>query len=115
MYDYNGNGDESMTCICPVCGFDGLDEPAYNEFNDPSFEICLCCRFQFGDDDDVEIEEGLFMQREETHTNYREAWIESGAPIFQTEYYPKQFQFDGAVTREHLIEQLKNIRIFEEQ
>ncbi|MDL5376810.1 hypothetical protein ACNOIU_15290 [Exiguobacterium mexicanum] len=102
-----------MTYICPVCGFDGLDEPAYNEFNDPSFEICLCCRFQFGDDDDVEIEEGLFMQREETHTNYREAWIESGAPIFQTEYYPKQFQFDGAVTREQLIEQLKNIRIFE--
>lgn len=115
MYDYNGNGDESMTYICPVCGFDGLDEPAYNEFNDPSFDICLCCRFQFGDDDDVEIEEGLFMQREETHTNYREAWIESGAPIFQTEYYPKQFQFDGAVTREHLIEQLKNIRIFGEQ
>ncbi|UTT42925.1 hypothetical protein [Exiguobacterium aurantiacum] len=115
MYDYSGNGDESMTYVCPVCGFDGLDEPAYNKFNDPSFEICLCCQFQFGDDDDIEIEEGLFMQREETHTNYRKAWIESGAPIFQTEYYPKQFQYDGAVTKKHLIEQLKNIHIFEEQ
>lgn len=102
-----------MTYICPVCGFDGLDEPAYNEFSDPSFEICSCCRFQFGDDDDVEIEAGVFMQREETHTNYREVWIESGAPIFQTEYYPQQFQSDDTVTKEHLIEQLKNIGIYE--
>jgi len=102
-----------MTYICPVCGFDQLDEPAYNEFNDPSFEICPCCRFQFGDDDDVEIEEGLFMQREETHTNYREAWIEKGAPLFMPAYYPQQFQSAGAVTTEHLIEQLKNLPVSE--
>ena len=102
-----------MTYICPVCGFDGLDEPAYNEFNDPSFEICSCCRFQFGDDDDVEIEDGLFMNREETHFVYREAWITSGALIFQSEHYPHQFQLDGAVTKERLLEQLKNVHVFE--
>lgn len=51
-----------MNYICPVSGFDKLDEPAYDNDNDPSFEICPCCRFQFGDDDDVEVSEDVFMQ-----------------------------------------------------
>jgi rubredoxin len=34
-----------MNYICPVCGFDKLDESAYDNYNDPSFEICPCCRF----------------------------------------------------------------------
>lgn len=102
-----------MTYICPICGFDGLDEPAYNEFHDFSFEICLCCQFQFGDDDDVELENGLFMKREETHAMYRQAWIAKGAPIFKPEYYPQQFQFNDSLKKKHMIEQLKNIRIYQ--
>lgn len=98
-----------MSYTCPVCGFDELDDPAYDENNLPSFEICPCCRFQFGDDDDVEINEGIFMQREETHTAYRMKWIDNGAEIFQPECYPKQFQLEGKVTKQHLIEQLKKL------
>ena len=51
------------------------------------------------------------MQREETHTIYRAKWIENGAEIFQPECYPQEFQLDGKVSKEHLIEQLKNINV----
>ena len=38
--------------ICPICGYDGLDESAYDEeFNlEPSFEICPNCNCEFGFD-----------------------------------------------------------------
>ena len=34
--------------ICPVCGYDGLDEPAFDERGVGSDDICPCCGFQFG-------------------------------------------------------------------
>ena len=34
--------------ICPVCGYDGLDEPAFDERGIGSDDICLCCGFQPG-------------------------------------------------------------------
>ena len=37
--------------ICPVCGYDGLDEPAFDERGVGSDGICPCCGFQFGLDD----------------------------------------------------------------
>ena len=37
--------------VCPVCGYDGLDEPAFNERDAGSDEICLCRGFQLGRDD----------------------------------------------------------------
>lgn len=100
-----------MIYICPVCGHDGLEESAYNEFDLPSFEICSCCRFQFGDDDDVEGVEGVFLSREEAHSVYRKKWIKGGTEIFQPEYYPSEFQMNGRVTKQHLVQQLKNINI----
>ena len=33
---------------CPVCGYSGLDKPAYNGFGNPSFDICDCCGTQSG-------------------------------------------------------------------
>ncbi|MBM7602761.1 hypothetical protein JOC75_000731 [Metabacillus crassostreae] len=98
-----------MHYVCPVCGFDKLDEPAYNKYNEASYEICPCCQFQFGVDDDVEISDGVFMLREETHTIYRNKWVEDGAEIFQPECYPQEFQSDDKVKKEYLIQQLKNI------
>ena len=30
--------------ICPVCGYKGLDEPAYDEnYLEDSYDICSCC------------------------------------------------------------------------
>jgi hypothetical protein len=37
--------------ICPICGYDGLEEPPYSEDGEPSFEICDCCGNEFGYDD----------------------------------------------------------------
>ena len=37
--------------VCPVCGYDGLDEPAFDERGVGSDGICPCCSFQFGLDD----------------------------------------------------------------
>lgn len=100
-----------MNYICPVCGYDDLEGPAYNEYNYASHEICTCCRFQFGDDDDVEISDGVFLTREEAHKTYREKWIENGAEVFHLECYPQEWQLDGKVTKEQLIKQLKNINV----
>lgn len=55
-----------MKFTCPVCGYKGLDEPAYNEYGDPSYEICSCCGFEYGFDDHSE---GYTFQ------SYREKWI----------------------------------------
>ena len=32
---------------CPACGYEGLDEPAWNG-DSPSGDICPCCGMQFG-------------------------------------------------------------------
>jgi hypothetical protein len=34
---------------CPVCGYNNLDEPPYFENKQiPSWDICDCCRMEFG-------------------------------------------------------------------
>lgn len=57
-----------MMYICPVCGFSHLKELAYDE-GLGSLEICPCCDYQFGyDDDDQHI----------THGEWRQNWIADG-------------------------------------
>ena len=60
-----------MGYLCPVCGFDGLDEPAYSWYGGGSYEFCPSCDFQFGVTDD---NEGIAFHE------WREAWIERGTP-----------------------------------
>ncbi|MBA9042459.1 MULTISPECIES: hypothetical protein [Priestia] len=100
-----------MKYVCPVCGYKNLEEAAYDESGLASFEICICCGFQFGDDDDVEIEEGVFMDIPETHRLHRKKWIQKGAPVFNTKYYPKELQSNGQVKEQYLTEQLNNIKV----
>lgn len=40
-----------MINVCPVCGYDKLYEPPYDNYGLGSYEICPCCGFQFGVDD----------------------------------------------------------------
>jgi len=57
-----------MKNICPVCGYDELDEPAYKGMR-ASLEICPCCGFQFGFDD-----QALHI----THEQWRQKWVTNG-------------------------------------
>lgn len=43
---------------CPVCGFDGLKEAPYGPNQEPSYEICPNCGFEFGFDDRNDSKEG---------------------------------------------------------
>jgi hypothetical protein len=60
-----------MSYLCPVCGFDGLEEPPYSPSGNGLYEICPCCGFQFGVTDD---NQGISFHE------WREAWIDRGMP-----------------------------------
>lgn len=72
--------------MCPVCGFPGLLEPAYNADGAPSYEICPCCGFEFGFDD---LSEGV------SHADYREKWIAEGAQWFDPEQKPADWDLQA--------------------
>ena len=63
-----------MDCIkftCPVCGYPYLNEPPRSPGGGGSLEICPCCWFEFGFDDD---------DRGFTYEQWRERWISEGKP-----------------------------------
>lgn len=70
----------SLKNLCPVCGFDGLEESPYNKSNQPSYEICPCCGFEFGFDRDDDLR---------AFDVFRKAWIEKGACWFIPRLKPK--------------------------
>lgn len=100
-----------MKYTCPVCGYDQMDDVAYYANYDASFELCSCCGFQFGVDDDVEIGDGIFLSRSETHDLYRSNWIEECAKVFSP-YAFKGGQAKGEPLAKTVLEkQLQNLQI----
>lgn len=97
------------TYICPVCGYGGLDEPAYGENFNPSYNICACCRFEFGYSEDHEVDLGYIVVPNEMKTIafqlYRKQWVEKGAIVGHPENYPKELQNNGIVKQEVVIKQ----------
>jgi hypothetical protein len=69
-------GDNNPPFQCPVCGFRGLVDPPRSPDGIASFEICRCCAFQFGFDDDSE---GLSYQE------YRQRWVANGSKWWSNE------------------------------
>ena len=58
-----------MKHTCPVCGWPELHEPPRSKSGGASFEICPCCGFEFGfDDDDQHL----------TYEQARARWIAGG-------------------------------------
>jgi hypothetical protein len=62
-------GKHDHAYMCPVCGFDTLEEPPYSASGAGLHEICPCCGFQFGVTDD---DQGISFHE------WREGWIEQG-------------------------------------
>lgn len=56
-----------MKHLCPVCGYDGLNEPPYDIHGSASFEICPCCGTEFG-----------YQDATVSHAILRQRWIDGG-------------------------------------
>ncbi|MBF0504600.1 MAG: hypothetical protein HQL14_05805 [Candidatus Omnitrophica bacterium] len=65
--------------ICPVCGFNGLKEIPYDKHGSASYEICLCCGFEFG------------FEGKGNMALFREDWIRKGAPWFSPGLKPENW------------------------
>ncbi|MBP3950319.1 hypothetical protein [Bacillus suaedae] len=74
-----------MKNVCPVCGFDQLAEAPYDKDNNPSYEICDCCGFEFGYDDDSEGK---------TFEEYRKEWISNGCQWFNEDKKPQEWDVE---------------------
>lgn len=78
-----------MAFYCPCCGFRGLVAPAYSSlrsnqlirgltppysehFGMPSYEVCPCCGFEFGNDDEPGTAEPVSFEQ------YLQEWIDEG-------------------------------------
>lgn len=76
----------TMTYICPVCGYDGLEEsPRSAATGGGSYEICPSCGFQFGVTD---VDRGI------GYDAWRKQWIERGMPWDSTGIEPPPADWD---------------------
>lgn len=103
------------TYICPVCGYDGLDEEPYGKNFNPSYNICECCGFEYGYSEDHDVDLGYILapneMKEAIFQLYRKQWIEGGAVVRFPDDYPTKYQKNGIVKPEMLIKQLRRLNI----
>ena len=72
----------SQQYLCPICGFDKLQEEPFDKNNEPSYEICPCCGFEFGFNGD---------NRKDRFNEYRKQWISDGAKWFMPDVKPRDW------------------------
>lgn len=73
----------SKKYTCPVCEYNQLTEEPFNKKNEPSYEICPCCGFEFGFNGD----------NKHTFNKYRQEWIKEGCPWFMDQLKPKNWKY----------------------
>jgi hypothetical protein len=66
--------------ICPVCGYAELNNPAWDDDLNPSWDICPSCGTHFGYYDFGTIKEEIALR----HNILRKAWIDKGRPWHST-------------------------------
>ena len=83
----------SDSFTCPCCGYNGLERPAYSRlsnvwstrfiippyelyFGEPSYEVCSCCGFEFGNDDNPGTSSPVSFEQ------YLNEWVLSGSEWF---------------------------------
>lgn len=86
--------------VCPCCGYAALDRPPYERiglppwaghgtppysqrYGTPSYDVCACCGFEFGNDDDPGT------ARPQTFSEYLQEWIGSGCEWFAPSKKPE--------------------------
>jgi hypothetical protein len=67
--------------LCLVCGYNGLKEPPYDKHGAPSYEICPCCGFEFG------------FEEQGNMVHFRKEWIKKGAQWFTPVAKPVPWDF----------------------
>jgi hypothetical protein len=95
---------------CPCCGYQGLTEPPYRflpdvsatrgvdppyarHFGDPSYEVCDCCGFEFGNDDEPGTGTPVPFEL------YLKAWIEAGCPWLSPDRRPQGWRLEEQLER----------------
>ncbi|MBK9274158.1 MAG: hypothetical protein IPM49_06430 [Flavobacteriales bacterium] len=88
-----------MLCICPVCGYDNLEQPPFSSSGFPTYETCSCCGFEFGFTDESE---------KWTYEAYRERWIQEGCFFKYAPDRPKNWSVEQAMLQLHNLERVKH-------
>ncbi len=67
--------------ICPVCGYEELEESPYDKYGCSSFEICPCCGIEFG-----------YHDSNMSNDQLRQKWIDTGMNWHSTtDNHPKDW------------------------
>jgi hypothetical protein len=91
--------------VCPCCGFPELDAPPYariglppwidhgkppynQRYGEPSYDVCSCCGFEFGNDDDP----GTAPPK--TFKEYLINWITEGCVWFDSQRRPLDWNLE---------------------
>lgn len=110
---------ENKKYICPICGYDNLDEPPYDELGSyGSYEICSCCGHEFGIGSYYHApvkrkaeEFGKHALNDNFFEEARKIWIEAGCPWdFSEQDKPKNWPEKSAVKK-----QLKKLNLSEDE
>lgn len=89
-----------MENICPVCGYPDLREPAYDEYNCSSFEICVSCGIEYGYGDQ-------FLEKKEDCWEYlRKEWISNGMK-WHSKYIEKSIDWNPVMQLYKLSQYMK--------
>jgi hypothetical protein len=103
------------THFCPCCGFYGLHSPAYEQLGDPpflnpgpppysqwlgpaSYDVCPCCGFEFGFDD----EPGA-TSKPSTFEAYFHEWFNEGCKWFIPDIKPEGWSLEVQLANAHLV------------
>ena len=96
--------------VCPCCGFSGLDTPPYERiglppwldhgpppysqrYGMPSYEVCACCGFEFGNDDEPRTAPPV------TFAAYFREWFAGGCVWFDPQSRPENWSVEGQLRK----------------
>jgi hypothetical protein len=107
-------GKGEIMFICPCCGYDGLEVQAFENaidlpvpeeikppyslhFGIPSYEVCNCCGFEFGNDDEPGAAEP------ESFRSYLNNWIVGGARWFDPALQPLNWSLQAQLNAARIL------------